>query len=67
MALAEAVVGAIVIYLLASATQFAIFPVFGLAVGTIENLVYRTVFTVVSAVRNYAFRHVLKGLRHART
>ena len=66
MSLVEATAGAVAGYLIAIATQFAVFPVFGLAVVTIQNLGIGVVFTVVSIVRSYALRHLFERLRHAR-
>jgi hypothetical protein len=67
MSLVEAVTSAMIGYLVAVATQFAVFPLFGLAVGAIQNLGIGVVFTAVSVVRSYALRRVFERLRHART
>ena len=67
MSLVEAVTSAIIGYLVAVMTQFAVFPLFGLAVGLIENLEMGFVFTAVSILRTYALRRVFERFRHART
>ena len=54
--LIEAVTNTVVGYALAVATQFAVFPLFGLRVGVAENLTLGLVFTAVSVVRGYALR-----------
>jgi hypothetical protein len=64
--LIEATAGAVAGYLIAIATQFAVFPVFGLAVVMIQNLGIGVVFTVASIVRSYALRRLFERLRRAR-
>ena len=66
MSLAEAVARALFGYWIAVATQFAVFPLFGLAVGIIQNLGIGIVFTAVSVVRSYALRRLFERRRHAR-
>jgi hypothetical protein len=66
MSLAEAVASAMVGYLVAVATQFAVFPLFGLAVGVIQNLGIGVVFTTVSIARSYALRRLFERFGHAR-
>jgi len=61
--LIEAVTNTIVGYALAVATQFAVFPLFGLQVGVIENLGLGLIFTVVSVLRGYALRRVFEHWR----
>ena len=67
MSLVEAVISAMIGYLVAVATQFAVFPMFGLAVGVIQNLGIGVVFTAVSIARSYILRRLFERLRHART
>ena len=45
--LIEAVTNTVVGYALAVATQFAVFPAFGLRVGVVENLGLGLIFTAV--------------------
>lgn len=65
MSFAEAVVNTAVGYLVAVATQFAVFPLFGLRVGVMENLGIGLVFTAVSIVRSYLLRRLFERFRHA--
>ena len=66
MSLVEAAVGAVVGYWIAVGTQVAVFPLFGLAVGLLQNLGIGVVFTVISIARAYALRRLFERLRHAR-
>ena len=61
--LIEAATNTIVGYALAVATQFAVFPLFGLQVGVIDNLGLGLIFTVVSVLRGYALRRVFEHWR----
>ena len=61
--LIEAATNTIVGYALAVTTQFAVFPLFGLQVGVIENLGLGLIFTVVSVLRGYALRRVFEHWR----
>lgn len=61
--LIEAVTNTVVGYVLAVATQFAVFPVFGLQVGVIENLGLGLVFTAVSLIRSYLLRRLFDRWR----
>lgn len=63
MSLVEAIVNVVVGYLLALATQFAVFPWFGLAVSVAENLLIGAVFTAVSLARSYVLRRLFERLR----
>ena len=58
--LIEAVTNTIVGYALAVTTQFAVFPLFGLQVGVIENLALGLLFTAVSFIRGYALRRLFE-------
>jgi hypothetical protein len=61
--LIEAVTNTVVGYVLAVATQFAVFPIYGLKVGVVENLGLGLVFTAVSLVRAYVLRRIFDRLR----
>ena len=61
--LIEAVTNTVVGYVLAVATQFAVFPVFGLQVGVVENLGLGLVFTAVSLIRSYLLRRLFDRWR----
>ncbi|MEJ6479727.1 MAG: hypothetical protein QNL92_13730 [Octadecabacter sp.] len=56
--LIEAATNTVVGYALAVTTQFAVFPVFGLRVGVLENLGLGLVFTVVLLARGYMLRRL---------
>ena len=56
--LIEAVTNTVVGYALAVTTQFAVFPVFGLRVGVLENLGLGLVFKVVLRARGYMLRRL---------
>ena len=62
MSAVEAVVSTAIGYIVAVATQFVVFPVFGLRVGVIENLGIGLAFTVVSVVRSYLVRRLFERL-----
>ena len=63
MSLVESLANVLVGYVVAVATQMAVFPLFGLVVTVTENLLIGLVFTVVSIVRNYALRRGFEALR----
>ena len=62
MSAVEAVVSTAIGYIVAVATQFAVFPIFGLRVGVIENLGIGLAFTVVSVIRSYFVRRLFERL-----
>ena len=63
--LIEAVTNTVVGYALAVATQFAVFPLFGLQVGVVENLGLGLVFTIspLSLIRSYLLRRLFDRWR----
>ena len=63
MSLVEAVTNVLVGYGVAVATQWAVFPLFGLHATLQENLLIGLIFTAVSLVRSYVLRRVFEGLR----
>ena len=63
MSLVEAVTNVLVGYGVAVATQWAVFPIFGLHATLQENLVIGLVFTAVSLVRSYVLRRAFEALR----
>jgi hypothetical protein len=63
MSLVEAVTNVLVGYGVAVATQWAVFPLFGLNATLQENLVIGLIFTAVSLVRSYLLRRAFEGLR----
>ncbi len=63
MSLVEAVANTGVGYLVAVATQFAVFPFFGISVTLAGNLAIGAVFTVVSVIRGYLLRRLFEAFR----
>jgi hypothetical protein len=63
MSLVEAVTNVLVGYGVAVATQWLVFPLFGLYATLQENLVIGLIFTSVSLVRSYLLRRAFEGLR----
>jgi hypothetical protein len=63
MSFVEAVANVVVGYLLAIATQFAVFPLFGLAVSVGDNLVIGGIFTAVSLIRSFVLRRIFEAIR----
>jgi hypothetical protein len=62
MSAVEVVVSTVIGYIVAVATQFAVFPIFGLRVGVIENLGIGLAFTAVSVDRSYLVRRLFERL-----
>ena len=62
LSLIEAITNTVLGYILAVATQLAVFPYFGLQVGILENLWIGLIFTCVSVLRGYALRRLFNGL-----
>ena len=63
MSLVESLANVLVGYVVAVATQMAVFPLFGLAVTVTENLLIGLIFTAISIVRSYAMRRGFEALR----
>ncbi len=63
MSLLEAVTNVLVGYGVAVATQWLVFPLFGLHATLQENLLIGLIFTVVSLIRSYLLRRAFEGLR----
>lgn len=63
MSFVEAVTNVVVGYLLAIATQFAVFPLFGFVVSVGDNLMIGGIFTAVSLIRSFALRRVFEAMR----
>ena len=66
LSLIEAITNTVVGYILAVATQFAVFPYFGLQVGILQNLWLGLIFTGVSVLRSYVLRRVFDQLTSKR-
>ena len=63
MSVVEAITNVVVGYLLAIATQLALFPVFGLTVTLTENLLLGAMFSGTSLARSYVLRRLFEALR----
>jgi hypothetical protein len=63
MSLVEAVTNVVVGFLLALLTQVAIFPLFGLALSVLDNLLISSIFTAVSLLRSFTLRRMFEAVR----
>jgi hypothetical protein len=63
MSMIEALANVTVGYGVAVLTQIAVFPLFGLSVTLVQNLMMGGLFTVVSIMRSYALRRVFETIR----
>ena len=63
MSLVESLINVAIGYVVAVATQIAVFPLFGLEVSLLDNLAIGGLFTVVSIVRSYAVRRLFEAIR----
>lgn len=63
MSMIEALANVAVGYGVAVLTQIAVFPLFGLSVTLVQNLIMGGLFTVVSIIRSYALRRVFETIR----
>ena len=63
MSMVESVANVLVGYGVAVATQFLIFPVFGLHTTLVQNLKIGGIFTIMSLGRSFALRRMFERLR----
>jgi hypothetical protein len=63
MSLIESGANVVVGYVLAIATQLAVFPLFGIETGLREHLTIGLAFVGVSLARGYALRRLFEALR----
>ncbi len=63
MSLLESLINVAVGYGIAVTTQIMVFPVFGLEVSLVDNLVIGSVFTVVSIIRSFTLRRLFEEIR----
>ena len=63
MSLIEATTNVIVGYILAIATQMAVFPVFGIEAALREHLAIGLAFVAVSLARGYLLRRLFEALQ----
>jgi hypothetical protein len=67
MSFIEAVTNVVVGYLLAIATQLAVFPLFGLEAAFGEHLAIGLAFVAISLARGYLLRRLFERLRASRS
>jgi hypothetical protein len=65
MSLVEAATNVVVGYVLAIATQIAVFPLFGLKAALVDHLAIGLAFLGVSMVRGYLLRRLFERIRVA--
>ena len=65
MSLVESATNVVVGYVLAIATQLAVFPLFGIEAALGEHLAIGMAFVAVSLARSYALRRLFERLRRA--
>ena len=65
MSFAESVANVLVGFVLAVATQFVIFPMFGMTVSIGDNLIIGSIFTLVSLARSYLLRRLFESSANA--
>jgi hypothetical protein len=63
MSFVEAATNVVVGFAFALVTQFAVFPMLGLAVSVTNNLILGCIFTTVSMVRSFTLRRMFEALR----
>lgn len=63
MSFVEAATNVVVGYVLAIATQIAVFPLFGLEAALVDHLAIGLAFLGVSLVRGYLLRRLFERLR----
>ncbi len=63
MSLMETITSTVIGFVIAIASQYVIFPLFGIYVPLHAHLVMGTFFTVVSVVRGYLVRRLFNSLR----
>lgn len=63
MSLVESVANVLVGYIVAVATQYLVFPLFGLHATLSQNLMIGLIFTGVSLVRSYMLRRAFEARR----
>lgn len=63
MSLVESVANVVVGYGLALATQFVVFPLFGITVTLVEHLAIGAAFTGMSILRSFVLRRLFEAWR----
>ncbi|MBF0327265.1 hypothetical protein [Magnetospirillum sp. 15-1] len=63
MSLTEAIANVVIGYILAVATQVAVFPLFGIHIALADDLMIGLAFLVVSLSRSYVLRRMFERIR----
>jgi hypothetical protein len=63
MSFAEAATNVAVGVTFAFVVQVAIFPIFGITVSVVDNIMIAAIFTVVSLVRSFTLRRLFEAVR----
>ncbi|TAN63175.1 MAG: hypothetical protein EPN20_10145 [Magnetospirillum sp.] len=63
MSLAEAIANVVIGYILAVATQMAVFPLFGIHIAMSDDLAIGGIFALVSLLRGFVLRRVFERFR----
>ncbi len=63
MSLTEAIANVVIGYILAVATQVAVFPLFGIHIVLADDLMIGLAFLVVSLARSYVLRRMFERIR----
>jgi len=63
MSLVEAVTNVVVGYGVAVMAQMLVFPMFGLHVTLVDNLLIGAIFTAASIIRSYSLRRIFEAIR----
>jgi hypothetical protein len=63
MSLTEAISNVVIGYILAVATQVAVFPLFGIRIAISDDLAIGGIFALVSLLRGFVLRRVFERLR----
>lgn len=58
----EATASVLAGYVIALATQLAVFPLFGLTASFLDNVLIAAIFTIISVIRSYMIRRIFEGL-----
>jgi cobalamin biosynthesis protein CobD/CbiB len=66
MSFVEATINIVAGFGLAFITQIVVFPLFGIAVSTADNLLIGAIFTVVSLARSFALRRMFNHFSASR-
>lgn len=63
MSLTEAIANVVIGYILAVATQVAVFPLFGIHIAISDDLAIGGIFALVSLLRGFVLRRMFERIR----